>query len=387
MLAVTGWEVTGSGVVVDTVSAMFPGLTWAADELLATYSTVPDGWPGGTVGVVRSADGGRSWSQPRTVAEPMNGQDAVLNAVGVTTLRDGTILLPYNGVRWTPGKGVAGRVVSLHLLRSADGGHTWSGGVPIALDFYGPCVYGRLLELSDGRMLWPVWGQRSPAERWRSVLLESSDAGRSWDVGATIGYDPQARLAGAYATPEVDGLRSDGNPDPTPTTDPDFRPHSPIDGFAETTVADVGAGRLVAVLRQQGVDGDDTLQLFRSESTDGGATWSAPERTGIAGTSPLLHRAHDGTVLLANRRSVPTGGATAAGVEFRVSTDGGETWSSPRPLRDPHGRQPTAEYQCGYPAMADRADGSVLVVFYSYAPGKGRFVAWNTIGARKGESE
>lgn len=380
MTAVTSeLEITGSGVVVDAVPAMFPGLTWAGDELLASYSTVPDGWPGGTVGVVRSADGGRSWSAPHTVAAPADGLDAVLNAVGLATLRDGTVLLPYNGVRWTPGEGVAGRVVSLHLLRSADGGRTWTGGAPIALDFHGPCVYGQLLERPDGRLLWPVWGQRTSTERWRSVLLESADGGHTWSVGATIGYDPDARLAGDYATPAVGGLGVDGNPDVTRTTDPDFRPHSPIDGFTETTVVPTGEGRLLAVLRQQGVGGDDTMQLFRAESADDGATWTTPERIGFAGMSPLLHRAADGAILLATRRFAPDDGPTPPGVEVRVSPDGGRSWSAPRPLRDPHDYQPTAEYQCGYPAMAGLADGSVLTVFYSYAPGRGRFLAWNTL--------
>lgn len=375
----TDWEVTGSGVVVDSVPAMFPGLTWVGAELLVTYSTVPDGWPGGTVGVVTSGGGGQTWSPPRAVAEPTSGQDAVLNAVGVATLRDGTVLLPYNGVRWTPGQGVAGRVASLHLLRSTDGALTWSGGEPIALDFYGPCVYGRLLELPDGRVLWPVWGQRTPDERWRAVLVESADAGRTWTVGATIGYDPQARLGGAYSTPDVGGLGTDGNPDLTSTADPDFRPHSPIDGFTETTVAELGAGRLVAVLRQQGVGGDETMQLFRSDSSDHGSSWSAPERIGFAGMSPLVHRTAAGALLLASRRFAPEGGPTAPGVEVRVSRNEGRSWSAPGLLRDPHGYQHTAEYQCGYPAMVDLPDGSVLTVFYSYQPGKGRFVAWNTL--------
>lgn len=384
MLVETAWEVAEVGVAVDTVPAMFPGLTWAGDHLLATYSTVPDGWPGGTVGVVRSSDGGRTWSAPNTVAEPADGQDAVLNAVGITTLRDGSILLPYNGVRWTSGQGVGGRVVSLHLLRSADGGLTWTGGEPIELGFYGPCGYGRLLEMPDGLLLWPAWGQRTPDERWRSALLESADGGRSWVVGATIGYDPHARMAGPYVTPEVSGLGIEGTPDPSRTTHPDFRPHSPIDGFAETTVADVGTAGLLAVLRQQGVGGDETMQLFWSLSADHGATWSQPQRIGFSGMSPLLHRAADDTLLLASRRFAPSGGSTRPGVEFRVSRDDGDSWSAPSPLRDPHGYRPTAEYQCGYPAMANLPDGSVLTAFYSYAPGQGRFVAWNTLSARIG---
>lgn len=379
----SGLEITDAGVVVDAVSAMFPGITWSGGSLLASFSTVPDGWPGGTVGLVRSSDQGRTWSPPEIVATPGDGLDAVLNAVAITTLRDGTVLLPYNGVRWSRGQGVAGRVISLHLLRSTDGGQTWSGGDPIDVDFYGPAVYGELVELSDGRLLWPVWGQRTAEQRWRSALLESSDAGATWTVGATIAYDPRARLTGPYATPEVGGVSVDGDPDLAATADPAFRPHSPIDGFSETTVLPLDDdNHLLAVLRQQGVDGDSTVQLYTATSTDAGRTWGAYERIGFSGMSPLLHRMDDGTLLLATRRFAPDGGVGTPGVEVRRSDSGGRSWSAPLPLVDPHGYHYTSEYQCGYPAMVNLPGGDVLVVFYSYSPARRRFVAWNRLRSR-----
>ncbi|WP_433086344.1 sialidase family protein [Dactylosporangium sp. CA-052675] len=376
----TQFQITGVGVVVDAVPAMFPGLTrTAGGELVASFSTVPDGWPGGTVGVVRSGDEGRTWSAPQIVATPGDGQDAILNAVAITTLRDGTVLLPYNGVRWTPGLGVAGRVISAHLLRSCDGGRSWTGGEPIDLDFHSPAVYGEIVELADGRLLWPIWGQRTAAERWRSALLVSTDAGASWSVGPTIAFDPDARLAGAYASPEVSGLGADGNPDVSVTTDPAFRPHSPIDGFNETSVLDLGAGRLLAIVRQQGIGGDTTMRLYRAESADAGATWSPYVPVGFTGMSPLLHRAEDGSLLLATRRCAPEGGDGTPGVEVRRSHDEGRSFSDPLPLADPHGYRYTAEYQCGYPAMANLPGGDVLVIFYSFAPDRGRYVAWNQL--------
>ncbi|WP_238008813.1 sialidase family protein [Dactylosporangium sp. AC04546] len=373
------FEIAEAGVVVDAVPAMFPGLTRIGGELVASFSTVPDGWPGGTVGVVRSGDEGRNWSAPQIVATPAEGQDAVLNAVALTTLRDGTLLLPYNGVKWTPGQGVGGRVISAHLLRSTDGGRTWTGGERLDLDFYSPAVYGEIVELADGRLLWPVWGQRANGERWRSAVLVSTDAGRTWTVGPTIAFDPDARLAGPYASPEVDGLSADGNPDLSVTNDPAFRPHSPIDGFNETTVLALRDGHLLAVLRQQGIGGDTTMRLFRAESADAGQTWSPFEPMGFTGMSPLLHRAEDGSLLLATRRCAPEGGPDAPGIEVRRSHDGGRSFSGPLPLADPHGYRYTAEYQCGYPAMANLPGGEVLVTFYSFAPNHGRFVAWNKL--------
>lgn len=376
----TRLEVRDAGVAVDAVPAMFPGLTWAGDELVVSFSTVPDGWPGGTIGVARSADLGATWSAPQIVVRPEGEQEAVLNADGLCTLSDGTLLMPYNGVRWTPGGGVAGRVISAHVVRSDDGGHTWSGGERVDAGFHGPCVYGRLLELDDGRIGWPIWGSRTAGERWRSVLFESADGGAGWSLGATIAYDPAARLSGAYVAPAVSGLSADGAPDVSVVDDPAFRPHSPIDGFSETTIVSPGASGLVAVLRQQGVGGDPSLQLFGSESADGGRSWSPYAPLGFAGMSPSAHRTGSGEVLLAYRRPAPEGGPGAPGVDIRLGSPDAREWSGPIALVDPHGYVHEAEYQCGYPAMVNLPDGDVLVVFYSFSPERGRFVAWNRIG-------
>jgi hypothetical protein len=369
-------RVHSCGVVIDSTPAMFPGVAGVGDDIVVSFSTVPDGWPGGEVGIVRSADGGASWSGPVIVARPQGGAQAVLNAVGLTALSDGSLLLPYNSVRWTPGGGVGGRIISLHLLTSRDGGFTWTGGDPIDVDFHGPCVYGGMLS-QGGRLLWPVWGQRRAGERWRSSLLESSDQGATWRLGATIGYDRQARMAGSYPMPAVSGLGPGGDPELQLTADPAFRPHSPIDGYSETSVAVCPDGSLLAVLRQQGVHGDNTLQLFRSRSGDGGRTWSPPEPMGFSGMSPLLHRISGG-LLLAYRRRIDPERAQPAAVEVRTADGAGTEWSRPIELIDPHGTVCMQEYQCGYPAMIDVGVGRVLALFYSFARER-RFIAWNLL--------
>ena len=369
-------SIVDSGVVVDQFPAMFPGLTRAGTDILASFSTVPDGWPGGCVGVTRSSDEGRSWSQPELLIRPDGRAEAYLNAVGMTTLCDGTILLPINGVRWTPGEGVAGRRISAHLLVSRDGGSAWSRR-DVDLDFHAPCVYGGILEVGDA-LLWPVWGQRRVGERWRSVLLKSVDHGVHWTVGATIGYDENARITSSYAWPESSGLDENGRPRADLTRNPEFRPHSPIDGFSETSVAILDDGSLFAVLRQQGVDGDDTTRLYRARSRDGGLTWDTPEAMGFCGMSPLLHTVN-GAVLLATRRRYAAGAGAEPAVEVRVAAADAEEWSAPVALVDPSGTRYTAEYQCGYPAMVTLRDGLVLVLFYGFTADGRRYVASNVM--------
>lgn len=370
-------EILDSAVVVDAIPAMFPGVTRSGSNLIASFSTVPDGWPGGQVGITRSADEGQTWSPPEIVAAPTESLDAVLNALGITTLRDGTVLLPYNGVRWTDGSGVDGRVITLHVVRSADGGRSWTGDA-VDVGFNGPCVYGKLVELADDRILWPIWGQASAGERWRSVVYESSDGGVSWQLGATIGYDPDARLPGSYATPEVSGLDGSGRPDPSLTRDPTFRPHAATDGYTETTVCPLADGTLLAVLRQQGVNGDAALTLFRSVSTDHGRSWSTPSPLPFSGMSPSLHRTPEG-LLLATRRHTPDGSSIRPGVEIRSGSANGSRWGSPIDLVDPNCFTLTAEYQCGYPAMVTLQNGSILVLFYSFRPTGERYVVSNCI--------
>lgn len=118
---------------------------------------------------------------------------------GMATLSDGTILLPYNdavnhtnynnresvlfvarstdsGQTWT------GRDEPVELP------------IPIREAHVGG---GRILELEDGTLLLPIWGALELVDgwetdpmRWRSGVLRSFDGGRTWSDYQTIAYDP-----------------------------------------------------------------------------------------------------------------------------------------------------------------------------------------------------
>ncbi len=354
--------------------AMFPAAARTPDALVVAYSTVPDGWPGGEVRVTRSTDNGATWQPAVVVATAVDGEDAALGAIGLRRLSDGTLLLPYNGITWTPGLGTEGRRSVLRLQTSADDGRSWQGGERVEVDFDWPAVYGEILEFDDGELLWPVWGVLRAGEKWRSTVLSSRDAGRSWALKSTIAYDPTAHLGGHY----VDTGNSVQADDPRETTDPDFRPHDSTDGFTETSVVELSDGRLLAVLRQQGVDGDQTLLFFRSFSTDRGASWTAYESLGFPGMSPALTQLDDGRLLLAYRRCAPEDSGEIPGVEVRIGSPDGLEWGEPTRLSDPNGTVLTAEYQCGYPAIVPDGD-DLRIFFYSYEPEQGRFIAWNRI--------
>jgi hypothetical protein len=370
-------RIVGSGVAVGAPS-MFPAAVATPSGQVVAYSTVPDGWPGGTIGVRRSTDGAANWDEARTVAWPGPGEDAALGALGLTRLRSGGLVLPYNAVTWQPGRGVEDCLLGLRLIESADDGRTWSDPIAVEVDFDRPAVYGEMLELASGELLWPVWGERRKGERWRSALLSSRDGGQRWTVKSTIAFDPDARMSGKYVEAGDTGASASGTADFSRNDDPDFRPHNNTDGFNETSVAQLADGRLLAVLRQQGVDGDQELSLFTAFSADDGTTWSKYERVGFSGMSPALVRLRSGHLLLGTRRFVANDAIEPA-VEVRTGSPAGDSWSEPLALRDPHGTRLTAEYQCGYPSIIEEGSGTLLVFFYSYQPGVGRFVAWNRL--------
>lgn len=353
---------------------MFPAAVRTPSAVVVAYSTVPDGWPGGEVHVTRSLDGGATWTAGGAVAVPEGEDDAVLGAIGLARLSDGSLLMPVNTVRWTAGEGTAGRRIGLRLVRSDDDGASWDAGRAVETGFFWPAVYGQILEFDDAELLWPIWGRLRAEQKWRSAVFASRDGGRSWELKGTIAYDPAATLRGEY----VDSGNGTRTGDPADTTAPSFRPHDPTDGFSETSVCLLADGRLLAILRQQGVDGDDALHFYRSWSGDRGTTWTPAERLGFSGMSPALARLDDGRLLLVSRRCAPEGSGVEPAVEARVADAAGEVWGEPVPLADPYGTRLDAEYQCGYPAIV--TEGAVArVFFYSFAPGDGRFVAWNTV--------
>ena len=210
-----------------------------------------------------------------------------------------------------------------------------------------PFAYGKIIELADGDLLCPIWGKRVSEEAWRTGMVRSRDGGRSWGEHVTIGYDPRTVIPASNASD-------------------DESVHCA--GFNEATLVELPDGRILAVLRQQGV-GPAVRQLFQSLSCDGGRTWSVPEPLPLWGTSPSLHLTASGTLLLGyrNHRGNPQG-LEAAGVGISLSEDFGATWTEHRLLEDPQGYQYQHEFEAGYPAFLDLDPQRTLVVFYSFDP-------------------
>lgn len=293
--------------------------------------------PFGRVDCMTSDDEGQTWTWPRTLLDSAtDDRDA-----GVLETAKGTLIvttftsLAYeptlkkaeaatgNGA-WKPERlaawqaahrrlGDAERKAELGewLIRSTDGGRTWSPRIPtIVSSPHGP------IQLRDGRLLHAgkeLWSQRE-----RFGVCESNDDGLTWrwlaDIPARKGDDSRQ--------------------------------------YHEPHVVETNDGRLVVHIRNHNkANLSETLQ---TESDDGGRTWSEPHSIGVWGLPSHLLKLRSGHLLMSyGYRRKPYGN------QARVSVDGGSKWSEPLTLSaDGIGSD------LGYPSTVELPDGTLLTVWY-----------------------
>ena len=258
---------------------------------------------------VTSPDGGESWSHASVISD--EGSDNRNPAFGVAA--DGTLLVSFiKAVNYTDGNAdrSKGLPTPLYLSRSEDNGATWSTslaqvGGRESWNVGSP--FGKMVTLDDGTVLMSYYAS-SAAD---VLVIRSSDGGRTW-------VDPVTIAPG---------------------------------GGNETSMCDLGDGRLIAMIR--GPDG----ATWQSDSADRGYTWSEPRKI----TGPREHpadvtRLQDGRLLLTyGRRFTPWG------VQGMLSTDQGKTWDKDNKIL----LVADAGIDLGYPSNVQRDDGAIVTVYYS----------------------
>ena len=306
-------------------------------ELLVVFSGDRDEHicPWGKTQLVRSRDGGHTWTKPVTITDtPLDDRDA-----GIIQTAGGTLVVSWftsvefardeqrrreqygddtvDGWREriaavTPE--ISDRWLGNWVRRSADGGHSW--GKPVRT--VGTAPHGPI-PLADGRLLYVATGS-TPDGRLANTVEESRDNGRSWQVIATV---PVA-------------------------------PGESIEHYSEPHVVEAPSGRLVALFRHQP---DDLSQRYlrQAESSDGGRTWTVAHATPMWGYPPHLIRLRNGYLLAVFGRRKPPYGERAC-----ISRDEGETWD----VADEITLCNAMNGDLGYPASAQLGDGSILTVYY-----------------------
>lgn len=362
----TGITVTASGVVSQEaggVGAYEPALTRAANgDLVAAYPTTSDSAPNGVLRLTRSTDGGATWTTPVTLYTPhvFTGGSVVMS-VGMTTLADGTILLPFNeGVNYSQYRN---RDSVLYVAKSTDNGKTWSG-LDTPVQFPVPVreqwAYGKILQLGNGDLVLPLWGSRSLAPDWQKnptpwnvAVLRSHDGGATWTEYSTVATDKNLPPSTAYS----------GGPN-------------------ETTVSPLADGRLLAIIRFASPY-PGTQPVYLSYSSNGGRSWSAPQASTLSVQSPSaaltpctasLPKGDSKIVLGYRNMTAPYAGAPV----LSVSYDNGLTWQGKMFLQDPGGT-PLGGYIGSYPAFTDLGNGRTMVIFMEKVGSAPYRVAYNIL--------
>jgi hypothetical protein len=288
-------------------------------DLLVTYTEAIGEYPSdnGWVVLRRSSDDGRTWSAPQTLyAEP---GWACLGTAGLRLFGNGELICFLGRLREV-GARAEGKVfheVRSAMCRSTDGGRTWSVlGPDIRLfagitEFFGP---GTPLRLAGGAELVSVCGMNDLGGVWLPGLVETRDAGRTWE---------RFRL-------QID---------------------APGTNFSDVDMVRLDDGRLLAVVREDEPPHYPVRQLF---SADEGATWTAPEPTGFTGGSFCLVKLRDSIACI--HRDMRPG---ELGVTVHVTRDTGRTWQYA-------GRLHAADaFRCGSPTVVRLPDGDLFCVYFT----------------------
>lgn len=279
--------------------------------------------PGTETCITHSDDLGQTWTPPRVIL-------AGWQCPCLTRLRDGTLIhsshrfelvseailksLPDTPVRMTePWPGIhAGTAIH----RSTDDGVTWSepvwlsgiGGIePLHTALNMPvAVRGNVLELRSGKLLISAYslGQENTA-----YLFESNDGGYSWGAVGKI-----------------------------------------ADDHNETYLHETPEGDLLAWMR---ACGDRMPDLYMARSSDGGQSWSEPERM-FQGHPACCAAFGTGNLLVAYGYRYDD-----MGIRARVCRPEGTQPSDEMIIRDDG-----AGFDLGYPHAVSLPDGRVMVVYY-----------------------
>lgn len=290
-------------------------------------------------GVSISQDDGATWAQAFPAA---HGQDPSEPAsCAVVETKSGALVMAYLGIRserrkfaWNSQTGEPEKACCLELyaIRSRDGGRTWSDRQGL-LDGYNANFFG-FIRTAGGRLVLVAEHLVANPGRWVVCSFVSDDDGTSWRRSNLI----------------------------------DLGGHGHHDGAIEPTVAELGDGRLLMLIRTN-------LGFFwQAFSDDGGRSWRTigPSRIDASSSPGQLVRLRSGRLVLAWNRRNPEGWTwplsrpDAQHTEFpaswhreelsvALSDDDGRTWSRPLVIARLRGGQ------VSYPHVVERREGKIWI--------------------------
>ncbi len=373
-------------------SLLFADLAWGrAGPNLAKFSALPRKLAGVDHAVVyRREDEFSGW--PHTTGFwNLGGGQLIQNFITITTDYGSADAISHDNV----GRGSGGEM-RMMTVRSADYGRSWSDPVEGIYDRIDPALRGAQsledvapLDFLDPRVLVANNSSDFGTPEGRSSVRISRDAGQSWSPPFALPLDGLHSLSAINSTLvrpdgralifliEVDESGWIRHPLVYASQDggrgfhflsritPRIDPMGQADGDWQSTYRFGGHrwfyprgyllpnGRLLCVLRSQ----RDPTGIMWSEvwnSDDGGRTWDFLSRINDFGAPASLVTMPDGRlVAVYGYRLAPQG------IRARVSDDGGESWGPELIVRDDGG-----SWDLGYPNAWATDDGRVGVLYY-----------------------
>jgi hypothetical protein len=291
----------------------FPGFAPLSDGgLIAVWRSAPQHDPTPTPGVIKArtfdTDGTPRGDEYTVLTDALDLRDPML-----TRLDDGRLVMQF-----FKHDGTATTTAGVFLAVSTDDGATFTqlSKVPFTWDSLAASS-GRMVVAPNGDWLVAAYG-RTSATFNHIRLMRSTDEGQTWTGEVTVA-EGQAESRN-YVEPVI-GVLPDGL-------------------------------TLMCLIRVADSDGSNPA-IYRTTSTDNGATWTAEASVVTGGGGrPAWESLASGGVILAHR-------ATTAPypMQVRTSWDNGATWTSAAQLG------PTPNSQGAYAQMVEIARGLVGVVY------------------------
>lgn len=308
----------------------------------------------GDVIMLRSKDNGRTWGNKQTIANIKNVDER--EGCGIQ-LKDGTIMVGvfYNKLydkdgeyAWPTNNPELQKLsesdkhytdtnkhyLGAYTILSKDNGRTWSKPYYIeARDLPFTNLEGPTdapIEMSDGSILMAVIGYspKSDIGNRSSVMLRSTDQGKTWKYYSTIATDPGGLLG----------------------------------GFMEPGIVRTKTGRIVAGLRNHAPEN----AVWITYSDDDGETWVPAWKTDMIGHPVDLIQLQDGRLMASYgvRQGIH---AFPAGIRACFSRDNGKSWDIKSEIQL---RNDFLNVDIGYPESIEFPDGKVMTVYYYNLFGK-----------------
>jgi hypothetical protein len=332
-------KVIRADVVYDYGPALVPWIVRAKNgNWIVSFHDKNDQIPGAVTHLVRSENQGRTWSKPFLSIKGQN-PPCELNVI-LQNLPDGNIACGILEVEW---KDSTRQYYDFYYSISTDNGTTFNERQRLndpneRKDF----AQGKFIQLPNGDLLWP-WGRWDPKPF--AGFRRSIDGGKTWQPVQIAWQDP-----------------------------PDGEDKKLI--FNETAIVVCRDNSLLAIARS---DIKPDKKFWQIRSMDHGKTWTKPQKLEVAGGSPALYCASDGTLLLAYRD-----GGIGPGTALALSNDNGQNWKFLFHLKAPEGEHERlysgirwtredlkrawrpSEGISGYPCFLPVSSTRVYVVFHAY---------------------